>query len=75
MARACDALILSGPPGLGKSFLGNRLAREGIAEYQQVEPALCLERLLSRQRFDLRIDGTDVVSAAAAIRSFLKEPR
>jgi hypothetical protein len=38
LARACDALILFGPPGSGKSFLGDHLARKGIAEFRELEP-------------------------------------
>lgn len=37
---AWDAVVLMGPPGSGKSFLGNHLAAEGIVEYRELEPLL-----------------------------------
>jgi predicted kinase len=35
-----DALVLMGPPGSGKSFLGRRLHECGIASYVELEPIL-----------------------------------
>jgi adenylate kinase family enzyme len=39
-----DAIVLMGPPGSGKSFLGNDLSRRGITSFVELEPIL-------RQRF------------------------
>ena len=35
-----DGLVLMGPPGSGKSFIGNALAARGIASYVELEPLL-----------------------------------
>jgi hypothetical protein len=35
-----DAIILMGPPGSGKSFLGRHLSRHAIASYVELEPVL-----------------------------------
>jgi predicted kinase len=35
-----DALVLMGPPGSGKSFLGRRLRQSGVASYVELEPIL-----------------------------------
>jgi hypothetical protein len=43
-----------GPPGCGKSFLGNRLARQGIASYLELEPIL-RERFGTGDEFRARI--------------------
>lgn len=36
----CEAILLMGPPGSGKSFLGSYLDSQGIASYVELEPAL-----------------------------------
>lgn len=40
MPRACDAIVLLGPPGSGKSFLGAALSARGLARYEELEPEL-----------------------------------
>ena len=35
-----EAIVLMGPPGSGKSFLGNHLASQGIVSYLELEPFL-----------------------------------
>jgi shikimate kinase len=40
VTRSFDAIALVGPPGSGKSFLGNHLAALGIASYVELEPIL-----------------------------------
>ncbi len=40
MKSSYDAIVLMGPLGSGKSFLGNRLDRQGVASYCEMEPIL-----------------------------------
>jgi len=40
VARAVDLIVVMGPPGSGKSTLGNELDRLGIASYSDLEPRL-----------------------------------
>jgi len=40
MARRPNGVVLMGPPGCGKSFLGNHLARLGIVTFVELEPIL-----------------------------------
>ena len=35
-----EAIVLMGPPGSGKSFLGNHLASQGMVSYLELEPFL-----------------------------------
>ncbi len=35
-----EVIVLMGPPGSGKSFLGNRLKQQGIVDYVEREPIL-----------------------------------
>jgi dephospho-CoA kinase len=35
-----DAIVLMGPPGSGKSFLGRRLHQRGVVSYRELEPLL-----------------------------------
>ncbi len=43
MAGAIDGVVLLGPPGSGKSFLGRELASRSIARYVELEPLLVAE--------------------------------
>jgi adenylate kinase family enzyme len=63
----CDAVVLLGPPGSGKSFLGNRLAECAIASYVEVEPIL-RERFGAGAAFQARIR-----EAGAFIVDFYRE--
>ena len=54
MPRAVDALLLIGPPGAGKSFLGRHLAAVGVAHYVELEPILA-ERFGRGENFQARI--------------------
>jgi len=40
MAVELDVVLLMGPPGSGKSFLGNRLNAHGVVSYTELEPML-----------------------------------
>ena len=45
-----EAVVLMGPPGCGKSYLGNRLKQQGMASYVEIEPLL-VERFGTGQEF------------------------
>jgi shikimate kinase len=49
-----DALVLMGPPGSGKSFLGRHLAATRVAAYVEMEPLLA-ERFGRGEAFAARI--------------------
>ena len=40
MGYRYDAIVLMGPPGCGKSFIGNRLDAAGVASYLELEALL-----------------------------------
>lgn len=60
-APPCEAIVLMGPPGAGKSHLGRRLREAGVALYQEMEPEL-------RQRFGT---GREFESRIAEVGAFL----
>jgi predicted ATPase len=39
-SRRVDVLLLMGPPGSGKSYLGNQLNARGVISYTELEPML-----------------------------------
>ena len=43
MSAIFDVVILMGPPGTGKSYLGNRLRERGVASYLEIEPLIVEE--------------------------------
>jgi adenylate kinase family enzyme len=49
-----DAVVLMGPPGAGKSFLGRKLHERGVASYRELEPML-REKFGSGEEFESRI--------------------
>lgn len=51
-AKNLDGIILMGPFGSGKSYLGNRLRSEGIADYTELEP-IVYELFGEGDEFDL----------------------
>lgn len=55
-----ESIVLMGPFGAGKSFLGRRLRERGIADYVELEPVV-------HERFGSE-EGFDVEAASAFIR-------
>ena len=49
-----DAIVLVGPPGSGKSFLGNQLDERDVATYRELEPLL-REKFGTGEEFESRI--------------------
>lgn len=54
MQRRYDALVLLGPPGSGKSYLGRFLHERGVGTYRELEPLL-REKFGSGKEFAARI--------------------
>jgi shikimate kinase len=61
--RAPAGIVLMGPPGSGKSFVGNRLRERGIMRYTELEPILV-------QRFGT---GAEFLANKAAAVRFIRE--
>ena len=54
-----DIVVLMGPPGTGKSYLGNRLRERGVASYLEIEPLIVAKF------------GSDLESQAAEVGAYL----
>jgi hypothetical protein len=59
MSAILDVVVLMGPPGTGKSYLGNRLRERGVASYLEIEP-LIVEKF-----------GSDLESQSAEVGTYL----
>ena len=70
MERRYDALVLTGPPGSEKSFLGRCLLRQAIVSYVELEP-IPQERFGSGEQVRAQIRGF----GAFVVRSCRDQPR